>query len=98
MREENKWKSFTSMETPRKWFGATALGEKIYVAGGCTGSISSAEVYDIKTKKWSPLPDMKETREGCAVTSLPGKVYVIGGDDGRWRLSSGEMFDPVINK
>ena len=34
MSEENKWKSLPSMETPRRGYGATVLGEKIYVAGG----------------------------------------------------------------
>ena len=65
MRKENRWKSLLSMETPRCLFGATAIGEKIYIAGGCNYQripLSSVEVYDIKLNKWSRLPNMKNMR------------------------------------
>ena len=100
MREENKWKSLTPMRTSRKWFGATAIEEKIYVAGGenRSGALSSADVYDIKLNKWSPLPDMEKKRYDCAIASVNGKVYAVGGRDFIWRLSIGEIFDPATNK
>ena len=101
MREENKWKLIPSMETPRYWFGATAIGENIYVAGGCNNqykSLSSVEVYDSKINKCPSLLDMTNKRHRCTVTSVNGKVYVIGGNDGYGSFSSSEMFDPATNK
>ena len=101
MNEANKWKILTSMETPRRWFGATAIGENIYYAGGFNCAerfLSSVEVYNSKLNEWSSLSDMKRKRDGCAVTSLNGNIYAVGGFDSRRRLSSCEMFDLVTNK
>ena len=96
------------MKTPRDGFGATEIGDKIYVAGGFdenNNDLSSAEVYDSKSNKWSHLPDMNEKRDYCAVTSVDGKVYVVGGivhdADGGWNdtiFASCEMFDPATNE
>ena len=99
--EKEKWKKTSSMETTRYWLGATTIGDKIYVTGGCNnddGHLSSAEVYDSKSNKRSPLPGMNEKRKGCAAISNRGKMYAVGGDDGRRRLSSCEMFYPDTNK
>ena len=105
MSEGNKWKRIASMESPRQGFGATAIGEKIYVAGGwntdgwnTNDELSSAGVYDSKSDTWSPLPDMNEKRGGCGVTSVGGKVYALGGYNDSGRLASCEMFDPATNK
>ena len=95
---DEKWKYLPSMKTPRSWFGATAIGEKIYIAGGLNGTrkFSSAEIFDSTSNKWFSLPDMKENRGFCAVVSVNGKVYAIGGNDGNRSLASGEMFDPAM--
>ena len=100
MRKGNKCKSISSMKTPRLYFGATAIGEKLYVVGGCftmSDDLSSAEVYDRRSNMWSTLPDMNEYRNGCGVASINGKIYVIGGSDHGKELASCEMFDPDTN-
>ena len=89
------------METPRENFGATAIGEKIFIAGGFNNHgrlISCAEVYDSTSNEWSPLPDMREKRWGCSVVSVNGKINVIGGYDSGIIHASGEMFDPATNE
>ena len=89
------------MKTSRLLSGATAFGDKIYVAGGRNNQhipLSSVEVYDSKLNKWSPLPDMEKKRYDCAIASVNGKVYAVGGRDFIWRLSIGEIFDPATNK
>ncbi len=99
--ETETWRTISSMNTSRQYFGVTSIRENIYVAGGYNLKnkfLSSCEVYDSKSNKWSPLPDMNEKREGCAVVSVCGKVYAVGGrDDGRFHASC-EMFDPATNK
>ena len=99
--ETRNWTALPSMITPRYHFGATAIGEKIYIAGGRKrndGSLSSAEIFDSKSNECIPLPDMKEKRSGCAVVSVNGKVYIFGRDDDKRYIVSGEMFDPATNK
>ena len=103
-----KWTSLPSMKTPRKWFGATAIGDKIYVAGGRNNVaggqnsndeyLSSAEVYDSTSRKWWTLSNMKKNHWGCGVTTINGKIYIIGGYDGRRKVACCEMFDPATNK
>ena len=80
-----KWKPLACMKTTRYNFGATVIGEKIYVAGGFDSDcerLSSAEVYDSKSNEWLSSPNMNEKRVCCCVTSINGKVYVVGGFDG----------------
>ena len=100
--KENQWKDIECMNISRLYFGATSIGEKIYVMRGSSNSddrfLCSGEVYDSNCNKWSLLPDMKRSRRGCAVTSVNGRVYVMGGLGGNKRLSSCEMFDPVTNQ
>ena len=99
--ETKKWKTLPSMITPRLYFGATAIEDKIYLAGGRDEQyrrFSSAEVYDCKSNKWSPLPNMNKKRSGCGVTSVNGKVYFVGGHDNYGCLASCEMFDPATNE
>ena len=103
-----KWKKTASMETPRDKFGATAIEEKIYVAGGFNidddddndnyGKLSSVEVYDSIFNEWSPFPNMNHKRAGFGLKSVGGQVYAIGGSGGDSDSLSGEMFDPATNK
>ncbi len=54
MNKAEKWKTIPSMKNPRSGFGATAIGEKIYVAGGHNEQnrfLSFTEVYDTKSNE-----------------------------------------------
>ena len=101
--ETEKWTRLPLMNTPRAVFGATAIGEKIYIAGGWNSNyeyleyFSDVEVYDRKSNKWSRLSNMKKKRGFCAVTSVGGKVYALGGENNEI-LASCEMFDPATNR
>ena len=99
MNEAKKWISITSMIKPRHWFGAVAVDEKIYVAGGYNErdrELSHVEVYDTISKTWETIPGMNIKREGCAAATVAGKIYIFGGNDGDSHLSSCEMFDPLV--
>lgn len=80
------WKEKASMITPRKYFSASVINEKIYVIGGKKGGhgvytfTTHVEEYDPKTDTWigwSKLP-AKYLRAHSADT-LNNVVYVFGG-------------------
>ena len=86
------------MQTPRRFHTAVPFHDHVYVFGGrCTsGSIATAESYDIRSNSWSPVPSMPEGRAYCAAVKTSKYIYVIGGEDDTWlSLSSVIRFDPA---
>ncbi|KAG4909264.1 hypothetical protein AAZX31_20G039900 [Glycine max] len=67
-----------SMIFPRKKFALAAVGGKIYVSGGSSGT-SAVEEYDPETDTWSVVCNAPRKRYGCLGTSFQGVFYVIGG-------------------
>lgn len=55
-------------------------------------------MYDVAKNKWSLLPDMQSIRSGLKCVVYRDQIYVIGGYDGRFRLDSCEIFDPIQNR
>ena len=86
----NEWKSFTEMSTPKAYFGASAIGKKIYVSGGHTGNegLKLMEVFDIENNSWSVLAPMPNVRHYLGMTVLNEDIYVSGGRNGYSILSS----------
>jgi hypothetical protein len=61
--------------------------------------LSSAEIYDPKTRTWTETGEMTGTRYGHAAVLLSsGKVLVTGGSAGKRLLSSAELYDPATGK
>ena len=80
------------MPTPRGYFGAAAVGKKIYAVGGNTRGKETSdvvEVFDTETGAWSPGPALPEPRWALAVAALDCTVYAAGGSPGgsrqQWR-------------
>ncbi|KAI5057686.1 hypothetical protein GOP47_0027701 [Adiantum capillus-veneris] len=98
----NKWSKGTSMNTPRSWFAATAIGEYVYVAGGQGKDrfLNSVEVYDTKQDSWSYVLSMRFVRASCYGLALHGKLWVIGGEfvqnrcGDKLERGSAEVYDP----
>jgi N-acetylneuraminic acid mutarotase len=92
------WSSTGAMGAPRAEAIATLLTSgKVLVAGGATGYLSSAELYDPATKTWSPATSMATGRVAHRATLLlSGKVLVTGGSNGRI-VASAEVYDPATN-
>ena len=98
--DTKKWISLHPMLAERCGFGATVVGNKIYVVGGFNnehGVLNAGEVYDPMKQSWSLLPFMKEKRDGCAATTMNGKIYVVGGLYRKRYHTSCEVFDPTSN-
>lgn len=118
--ETGTWSPAPSMAVPRAYQTATLLPNgKVLVVGGRGllsasatwqppgSAISSAELYDPKTRLWSSAGTLNAPRYGHTATLLRnGKVLVAGGNSilpnasfpaGDESLSSAELYDPHSN-
>ena len=114
------WSSAASMAVPRGYHTATLLRSgKVLVVGGRGlsavsapwqrpgSAISSAELYDPKTRTWSSAGALNFPRfEHTATLLANGKVLVVGGNQtlangnlpvGADPVSSAELYDPQTN-
>ncbi len=97
---EEGWKELKEMPTPRGALGAAAIGNRIYVVGGSTGTkpLRTVEVYDVLENSWSFAPGLPSPKEHAAVVALDAKVFVIGGrNEESFTLSTVEAFDIAKN-
>lgn len=105
----NSWTSKASLPDPYSglaYAGAAAIGNKLYVMGGCEGSdcrigtTAGMRVYDAVANSWSNLGSMSVTRSTMAVGAINGKVYVAGGMGACapcTALNLLEVYDPASN-
>jgi len=118
--ESGTWSSAASMAVPRAYQTATLLPNgKVLLVGGRglsaisapwqrpVSAISSAELYDPKTRTWSSAGRLNTARFGHTATLLAnGKVLIVGGNQtppngnlptGADPVSSVELYDPQTN-
>ncbi len=106
----NKFSSAPSMVTARAVYQAAMIGNKIYVAGGASGSITSggaptnkAEAYDLVSGKWTSIASMKSAR-GLATSFVDrlGRFVNLGGAQGSLLspkpIKMNELYDPQTGK
>ena len=78
------WHRGADMPTARSFFGCSAVGSHVFVAGGHDNTktaLPSAEVYNLDTDAWEALPNMAVLRDECIGATLNGKFYAISGYD-----------------
>jgi DNA-binding CsgD family transcriptional regulator len=94
--EAGTWALLTRLATPQAFFGATVVGEEIYVIGGYDGKeeLATASAYSIKTGAWRTLPPLAVARGGLSVVYDGLAVYALGGGWTR-PLDTHERFDPA---
>lgn len=79
------WITLASMMNPRCDHAASIMGNAILVVGGCGThgqTLSSVEIYDIKTNTWKTRRNFAKTISNSAVCEVNGKVYMSGGWNG----------------
>mmetsp|Transcript_64092 Transcript_64092/g.139422 ORF Transcript_64092/g.139422 Transcript_64092/m.139422 type:complete len:625 (+) Transcript_64092:51-1925(+) len=90
------WRPCKGMSTPRTYFGAATLHNRLHLFGGqnldCK-ALSDLEVYDCLRDQWEPGASMKVPRRNCASVEMDGRVYALGGFDGTKIVNSVEAFD-----
>ena len=88
-------KSLPGMFSTKVHFGATVIGDRIYVCGGSNGNkiLNTLEVFDCKTNNWSKLASMHHERSCFGMTNLNNMIFVSGGyDSSDGYLSSMERY------
>ena len=71
------------LEIKKSRFGATVIGNKIYVCGGWNiqdEKINNFEVFDCDLKAWTKLNPMKYALDNFNIISLNGFIYVTERD------------------
>jgi N-acetylneuraminic acid mutarotase len=96
-----EWTPKASMPTTRYYFGAAAIGNKIYAVGGQNGWLDVLERYDSVANTWSTLAPMPTPRTGVAAAALGGLLYAVGGNSSTAGSSpvvaTVEAYDPTTN-
>ena len=69
---EGRWFSVQPMKSPRSSFGASVMGNCLYVAGGFDGirNMNTAECYDVRAGKWRKISSMSATRYGMSLAGI----------------------------
>jgi N-acetylneuraminic acid mutarotase len=95
--DTDTWSRAAPLPSPRSDLAAVAHGGKIYVFGGCRGTLAAikdVDVYDPVTDTWSTAPaDMPTARSSMYGAARKGSViYVIGGQNGGAQLTTNEFY------
>ncbi len=102
----NTYKTGRSLHAPRDQATATLLPNgNVLVVGGTSDNVNpvpltSAEIYNPKTRKWTLTGSMNQARFGHEATLLQdGRVLVMGGTpDVENQLTSCEIWDPATGQ
>jgi N-acetylneuraminic acid mutarotase len=76
----NKWSELQADPTPRDAPCYSAIGGKLYIAGGENGNLLTlTEAYTPSTKSWSTLASMPKGVVTPVNAVVGGRLYCIGG-------------------
>lgn len=78
----------------RCFFGACAIGNKLYIAGGYDSNWNPTATlfeYDLNTKKWTQKNSMFFTRSRFVLECVAEKLYAIGGESTNGSI---EVYNP----
>lgn len=90
------WRPCRAMNTPRTYFGATTLNNRLHLFGGQNldyKALCELEIYDCLRDQWQVGSSLKYPRRNCAAAELDGRIFAIGGFDGAKIISSVEAYD-----
>jgi N-acetylneuraminic acid mutarotase len=80
---------------------AVAIGARIYVIGGFSGStnLPSADVwaFDTASRTWAKAAPLSAARGGHAAVVLDGRIHVLGGGNDVSTLADHSVDDPATN-
>jgi hypothetical protein len=101
---DHTWTVGPDMPTARHHFGAAALGDKVYFAGGrqpADLSLASFEAFDPAANRWQRLPSLPIGAGAAGVAAGDDEVIVVGGGEdefdpegGKWVLPTTYAYHP----
>jgi len=77
-----RWAAMPPAPLPRAAAGAAVLGNRLYVAGGRSdtlSTISALAIFDFDAGRWSVGPSLHHAREHVAGVAADGAVWILGG-------------------
>ena len=90
------WELVSRLAQPRAFLGATAVEDRIYVAGGFDGEeeLALARAYQVAEGRWTELPPLSTPRGGLQLIYDGLAVFALGGG---WTqaIETHERFDPA---
>ncbi|KAL5236033.1 hypothetical protein ACI65C_003443 [Semiaphis heraclei] len=94
------WKPTVNMLVKRQLVGVGVIKNYIYAVGGFDGvsTLSSAEVFDYRTKEWRMISNMSTRRSSVGIGVMNDLLYAVGGYDSNLRLNSVECYHPSLDK
>ncbi len=102
---DDSWETLPPLDGPREHCTAGSIGDRIYIASGRSGGLSSFRettlAFDPASNTYEELAPIPTPRGGTAGAVLDGKLYVFGGE-GNQSTSSGvfptvEAYDPTTD-
>nr|XP_056720959.1 kelch-like protein 2 [Euleptes europaea] len=77
-----RWAQLPSMSTARAGHAFHLCNNKLYAVAGWdnTGTLASAECFDLEREEWVPIADLPFSLASFASTMLKSKLYLIGGE------------------
>ena len=77
----NPWVRKAPMPQTKESFGYTVYNNKIYVAGGKSGSTyyDTLHVYDQTTDTWETKASLPSARAGLTLVTIEDVIYAVGG-------------------
>ena len=92
------WEFITRLESPRAFFGATAVDDELYVVGGYDGQqeLSDATRYNLTEGTKQSLPPLATPRGGISLVYDDLALYALGGG-WTYPMDNHERFDPSTN-
>jgi len=94
---KGEWTKGATKPHPVLRVSAAAIGELIYVPGGCDAQGKPAvfmDVYDPRQDAWSVRANLPEPRCNYALSAFEGSLYLFGGWDGGKESDSVFRYDP----
>jgi hypothetical protein len=101
------WTTRTPSPSPRFVLGSAAVGNSLYLIGGClhlsdcslfsNNPTNLVEAYDAAANTWAIRAPMPTPRKETAVGVIDGKIYIATGVDSGGLSAKLEVFDPAAN-
>ncbi|PIA60053.1 hypothetical protein AQUCO_00400730v1 [Aquilegia coerulea] len=77
-----RWKQCKDMPSKRSFFAASAIDDRVYIAGGhdeSKNALKSAWIYDVRKDEWTELTQMSEERDECEGLIVGKEFWVVSG-------------------
>lgn len=98
--EEDMWTPLSEKPLPVAYVSAAAIGNDVYVPGGCDGASHPTrvvEVYDAEADAWRRVSSLPQPRCAYALVAHEEKLYLFGGWDGKQYVSTAYAYDPAAD-